>query len=170
MPEPLGQQWRAHPIASSIGVWLAYTLGFIAATCICLPTFYFYGLLAGVKLSVMQVTAHIMKATVGTALALLGILPIYFAIMLGAVVFHFQEELVRRSIILGLALPFLAGLWGVGYLYRSFSGLADTMPAKRRCQRECFLRRLTFACTFNYAVVAPVMIYFLWNEISHALT
>ena len=46
----------------SDGTWanltLAYAVGLVAATGVCLPSFYFYGLLAGVKLSMLQSAAH----------------------------------------------------------------------------------------------------------------
>src|SRR5262245_25549809 len=42
----------------SDGTWrsltLAYVLGLVAATGVCLPSFYFFGLLAGVKLTMLQ--------------------------------------------------------------------------------------------------------------------
>ena len=49
----------------SDGTWanltLAYAVGLVAATGVCLPSFYFYGLLAGVKLSMLQSAAHAVK-------------------------------------------------------------------------------------------------------------
>ena len=71
----------------SDGTWanltLAYVLGLVAATGVCLPSFYFYGLLAGVKLSMIQSVAHAVKCLAVTAVVLVGALPIYVAIMLG---------------------------------------------------------------------------------------
>ena len=58
------------------------------ATGVCLPSFYFYGLLAGVKLSMLQATAHAVKCLAVTAVVLVGALPIYVAVMrLGMIVF-----------------------------------------------------------------------------------
>src|SRR5262249_1520306 len=51
-------RWNGSSAANLI---LAYDLGLIAATGICLPSFYFFGLLAGIQTSILQVTTHAMK-------------------------------------------------------------------------------------------------------------
>jgi hypothetical protein len=149
----------------SDGAWasltLAYVLGMVAATGVCLPSFYFYGLLAGVKLSMLQATAHAVKCLAVTAVVLVGALPIYVAIALGMIVFSAPAEGTQWTIGMGLALPFVAGLGGVYSLFVGFTGLADTLPA---CRRACFLRRLTLAWSVCYSTVTPVMIYWLWTR------
>jgi hypothetical protein len=149
--------------AQALGLLLGYTLGMVAAVGICLPSFYFYGLLAGVKMSMLGVVAHTLKGQAAGAITLIGILPIYVAAALGLWVFNAPQETLRFWLYLGLGLPFLAGWWGLRSIYRSFMGLADTLPPERRCRRECFLRRLTLSWTAVYAVVSPVMIYRLWE-------
>jgi hypothetical protein len=166
LPAFLAPRWRANPVSSSLALWLAYTLAFVLATGICLPSFYFYGLLSGVKITWLQVTAHIVKGKASTAMLLLGLLPIYMAIVLGLSVFGADPRWLRSAFVLGLVLPFLAGLWGVRAIYLGFLSLADTLPAQRRCRRECFLRRLTAACAACYSAVTPVMIYTLWDYFS----
>jgi hypothetical protein len=163
LPPVLAPRWTAHPTASAVGLWLAYALGFTLATGVCLPSFYFYGLLSGVKISVLQVTAQVMKGKAATSILLMGVLPIYVAVVLGAIVFRLPEARVQLALELGLVLPFLAGVWGARSISQGFMALADTLPPARRCRRECFLRRLTVACSACYAAVAPVMIYALWN-------
>jgi hypothetical protein len=152
----------------SDGAWasltLAYVLGLVAATGVCLPSFYFYGLLAGVRLSMLQATAHAVRCLAVSAVVLVGALPVYVALALGAVVFSAPVELVHRAIVLGLALPFVAGFWGVRTLFVGFTELADTLPACRQERRVCFLRRLTFAWSACYTAVTPVMIYWLWTR------
>ena len=73
------------------GTWanltLAYVLGLVASTGVCLPSFYFYGLLAGVKLSMLQSAAHAVKCLAVTSVVLVGGLPIYVAVSLGMIVF-----------------------------------------------------------------------------------
>jgi hypothetical protein len=133
----------------------------VAATGVCLPSFYFYGLLAGVKLSMLQATAHAVKCLAVTAVVLVGALPIYVAIALGMIVFSAPAEGTQWTIGLGLVLPFVAGLGGVYSLFVGFTGLADTLPA---CRRACFLRRLTLAWSVCYSTVTPVMIYWLWTR------
>jgi hypothetical protein len=147
---------------TAFALWPAYTLGIILASCICLPSFYFYSLLAGVRMSFQQVVAIVLRCKTATAMVLLGLLPIYFALILGLLVFKADLTSVEYALYLGLFLPFIAGLEGVHSIYRGVMGLADTLPPERRCRRECFLRRLTLAWAAVYTAVAPVMIYRLW--------
>jgi hypothetical protein len=100
-----------------------------------------------------------------TSLMLMGILPIYVAVVLGAIVFRLDLEVIQRAVWLGLLLPFVAGGWGLYSIYQGFLSLADTIDPGRFCNRMCFLRRLTFSCTACYAAVSPVMIYTLWNHL-----
>jgi hypothetical protein len=157
------ERWGAQPTGSALCLWLAYTVGLVAATGVCLPSFYFYGLLAGVKITWLQVTAQIMKGKASTSVLLMGVLPIYVAVVLGLTVFHADPDRVRAALLLGLVLPFLAGTWGVQSIYRGFIALADTLPAKRRTQRTFFLGRLTLMCAACYTAVTPLMIYRLWD-------
>ena len=144
----------------------AYALGLIAASGICLPALYFYGLLAGVRMTMLDVVLHTLKAKATAAVALIGILPIYAALALGMVIFPIPAA-GRASILwLGLTLPFLAGLWGTWSLYRGFVGLADTLPNECRGQRTCFLRRLVVAWSACYTAVTPALIFTLWKQLS----
>lgn len=154
----------AHPTAANLV--LAYDLGLIAAAGICLPSFYFYGLLAGLRISMLQVTTHTAKCLATTAVVLVGILPLYVAVALGAIVFGAPEAWLQRTVDLGLILPFLAGLWGVRSLYVGFTRLCDTIRPDRREARACFVRRLTLAWAACYSVVTPVMIHALWRHFS----
>jgi len=163
LPGFLREAWIRSPGQAGVSLWLAYTFGLIAATGICLPSFYFYGLLSGVRITLLQVTAHIMQGMAATSLMLLGLLPIYVAYVLGMIVFHANGTSIRPMIYIGLALPFVAGLYGVRTIYRGFMQLADTLPPERRCRRSCFLRRLTVACSVCYTAVTPVTIYKVWE-------
>ncbi len=144
----------------------AYDLGLIAAAGVCLPSLYFYGLLAGVPMSMARVTVHTLKGMATTAVALIGILPIYMAFTLGAAVFHAPDMIVNSVLWLGLVLPFVAGLFGVGSLYTGFAALAQALPAACRGQRACLLRRLIVSWSVCYTAVTPVMIYTLWEYFS----
>ncbi len=152
----------------SDGTWasltVAYVVGLVAAAGVCLPSFYFYGLLAGVKLSMLQATAHAVKCLAVTAVVLVGALPIYVAVSMGMAVFSAPAGWMRLTIGVGLALPFLAGLWGVRSLFVGFTDLADTLPACRQDRRARFLRRLTLAWSVCYTAVTPVMIFWLWTR------
>jgi hypothetical protein len=164
LPAPL-VEWRpSHRAASALGLWLGYTLGFTLTIGVCLPSFWFYGLLAGIRATWLQVTAQMVKGQAATAMMLLGVLPVYFTAALGAVIFRAPPETLRAVLWIGVGLPFLAGLWGVRSIYRGFIGLSDTMPMERRFARVWLLRWLTFACSVCYTAVCPVMIYTLWKH------
>ena len=145
-----------------MALWLAYTLGFTLTTGVCLPSFYFYGLLAGIRASWLQVTALMVKGQAATAVMLMGVLPVYLVGALGAIVFRAPPDTLRGMLWIGLGLPFVAGLSGVRAIYLGFLELSDTLPPERRARRQWWLRALTAACGACYTAVCPVMIYTLW--------
>ncbi len=144
----------------------AYAFGLIAASGVALPSLYFYGLLAGVRLSMVDVLLHAVKAKAVAAVALIGILPIYVAVAMGVVIFNVPEYYLDLAIVLGLLLPFIAGLWGTASLYQGFSQLCT--PTEDACpsDRECFLRRLVLSWSACYSAIMPIMIYTLWATFS----
>jgi hypothetical protein len=152
------ESWNGSP-GPAVALGLAYPVGMVSAAGICLPTFYFFGLLAGVRISVLQVATHVLKGKAATAVLLLGLTPIYLCITLGMLIFHANDMAMSEALTAGLALPFLAGLWGVRSIYIGFLGLSDTLPPEGRRLRTCFLRRLTVAWAAVYTVVTPVMIW-----------
>src|SRR5438132_5350361 len=95
LPWPLAATWSAHPTESGVVLWLAYALGFTLTTGVCLPSFYFYALLAGVRISWLQVTAQVMKGQGSTAVMLMGILPVYLAAALAASIFGTPPAVLR---------------------------------------------------------------------------
>jgi hypothetical protein len=151
---------------SAANLTLSFTLGLIAANGICLPSFYFYGLLAGIQTTMLGVTAHALKGMAAGAVALVGLLPVYVAAALTALVFPGFLGGAMFWSAFGLMLPFVAGLWGAFSLYQGFVGLADTICQSRRGRRECFLRRLIFAWCGCFTFVTPVVIYSLWDLLS----
>lgn len=153
----------------AVALGLAYPVGMVAATGLCLPTFYFFGLLAGVRITVLQVTAHVLKGKAATAIFLLALTPIYLAVTLGLLIFHADARALSVALAVGLALPFLAGLWGVRSIYVGFLPLADTLPPERRSRRAVFLRRLTAAWAAIYTIVTPVMIWSLYQNLAARL-
>lgn len=162
---PILDPWE-RSVRPALALGLAYPAGMVAAAGVCLPTFYFFGLLAGVRISVLQVTAHVLKGEAATAVLLLGLTPIYLAITLGMLIFHADPLAVSAALAVGLALPFVAGLWGVHSIYVSFLGLADTLPPERRSRRKDFLRRLTVGWAAIYSIVTPVMIWSLYRNLA----
>jgi hypothetical protein len=155
--------WAHWLDGSAIALIAAFVLGLIGAIGICLPSFYFYSLLAGIRTSMLQVTASAVVGLASGTIAVLGALPIYLAVVLGFVVLGAPTWAIAAVCSMGLALPFVAGLYGSRALYIGFMGLADTLPEDRRCRRTCFLRRLLVAWSACYTAVTPVMIFTLWE-------
>jgi hypothetical protein len=166
LPVVLGDRWST---SAGAALALAYPVGLVAAAGLCLPSFYFFGLLAGVRASALEITAHVLKGEAATAVLLLGLLPIYLAVALGLLICHAPDQPVELTLNLGLVLPFIAGLWGVRSIYRGFLGLADTLPPERRRRRTVFLRRLTLSWAAVYTAVTPVMIATLYQHLAARL-
>ena len=154
---------------SAANLTLAYCLGLIAANGICLPSFYFYGLLAGVRVSMVGVTAHALKGMAAGAIALVAMLPLYVAVSLSVMMYATDPVMLGGYAVLALLLPFLAGLWGARCLYRGFVALADTLCETSGRRRACLLRRLILAWSGCYAFVTPLTIYALWQHLAAAL-
>jgi hypothetical protein len=150
----------------SVALIIAYAFGLVAASCVCLPSLYFYCLLAGVRMTMIEVVLHAVKSKAVAAVALVGILPIYVALAMGVAIFDAGEPLVRAAMLLGLALPFIAGIWGTVAMYQAFALVCDTLPANRIERRSCFLRRLVLSWSVIYTAVMPVMIYSVWEVLS----
>jgi len=144
---------------------IAYAIGLVAASGICLPSFYFFGLLAGVKPTMLGVLAHAMKGKSVAAITLIGIVPIYVAVVLAMIVFHLPADLTQLTLYGALVLPFVAGLNGVRSLYVGFMPLVDALPPHHRCRRACLLRRLVVAWSACYTAVTPLMVYTIWNHL-----
>ena len=173
--DPNGRLVRFERVPAGTARWLdgsavkltaAYAFGLIATTGVCLPSLYFYGLLAGVRMTWLDVAVQALKSKATSAVALVGILPIYAAVGMGIVIFDAPDWLRFGAFWLGLLLPFIAGLWGTAALYRSFATLCDSLPVERRWQRTCFLRRLVASWAACYTAVAPVMIFTLWEHLA----
>ncbi len=158
-------QTGASQFGAGAALVVAYSIGLIAASGICLPSLYFYCLLAGVRMSALDVVMHTLKSKATAAVALVGILPIYAALALGIVIFPVTPTVRGAVVCLGLALPFVAGLWGTWSLYRGFMGLTETLPAGCRGRRACFLRRLVLAWSACYTAVTPVLVHTLWQRL-----
>jgi hypothetical protein len=153
------ERWSDGSAFALIG---AYAIGLIAATGVCLPSLYFYSLLAGVRMTMLDIVCQALKSKANTAVALVGVLPIYAALGLATVIFDMPDPVRHATFWLGLCLPFLAGLFGTYSLYLGLAGFADTLPPARRTRRECFLQRLVISWAACYTAVSPVMIHTLW--------
>lgn len=143
----------------------AYAIGLIAATGICLPSLYFYGLLAGVRMTMLDVVTHAVKSKAVAAITLIGIIPIYAALGLAIAIFSLPVLSRDAVLLLGLILPFIAGLSGTYSLYRGLSTMTDTMLPEQQRHRQCFLQRLVLSWCAVYSAVSPVLIFTLWQRL-----
>jgi hypothetical protein len=148
---------------------LAYTISVILAAGVCLPSFYFYSLLAGVRMTWLQIVSLLGKGMAVTSILLLGLLPVYLSGVIGMVIFQAPNPAMQRMLTLGLLLPFFAGVWGLMAIYMGIMDLFDSQTSPDRCHRRCFLRRLTLSWAAVYTAVLPLMIYRLWEMFSRLL-
>lgn len=167
LPAPDYAWWRVPPArwsdGTALSLPLAYSISIVLAACVCLPTFYFFSLLAGAKLTGLQIVSLLGKGMAANGILLLGILPIYMAIALGMIVLHSPPTALQAVLLLGLLLPFVSGLWGLHAVYQGLLRLVEPLPAEWQCHRRCFLRRLILSWSAVYAAVLPIMIYRLWE-------
>jgi hypothetical protein len=150
-------------------LFVAYDVGILAAIGVCLPSFYFYTLLAGVRITMLETVAHAVKGHAVAAVVLVGMLPIYVAVTLGLMVFQAPNVWVHAFDYLLLALPFQAGIAGAVSLYRGFALRCDTMPAHFAERRHCFLRRLLISWCGCSTVITPLVIYTIWVSLAESL-
>ncbi|MEZ5967155.1 MAG: hypothetical protein R3F56_25190 [Planctomycetota bacterium] len=156
--------------ADGSALWpiLAYDVSVIAACGLCLPSFYFYNVLAGVRIAMTDVVAHAAKCLARSALVLVGILPLWVALVFGELVFGAHVSDLRAGQACGLLLPFFAGLAGVLSLRRGFAVVAERQRQHDDgvVVRAQFLGRLMGAWAAVWTAVTPVMIYTLWTRLA----
>ena len=146
---------------------VSYTVGPIATLGICLPSFYFYALLAGVQASALQIAVQAVRAIAVTSVLLLGIMPVYLFVVVGLYIIKGPaDDMFVLSLTSGFILPVFAGCYGVVTFYRGFVDLASTLPSQRRRTRARFLSGMAIAQSGLYAFVMPVMIYTLLDSLS----
>ena len=154
----LAMQFGNHDVGRWLGPMpaiafpLALTTSFVGALAICLPSFWFYTQLAGLDASFRLVTLQALRVQARTSTLLLGALPFYAAVALGPVTGVLDEKTV---ILIGLALPFFMGLFGVVALYRSFRRLANELPVSHR-RRPFFVVGVVVAWSVVYTAVCPI--------------
>jgi len=139
-------------------VWmpLAFVLAFLGAICICLPSFYFFTQLSGLDASFRTVTAQALRGVVTTAVLLLGAAPFYAAWVLGNVVGLFED--VETTLQVGMAIPFLVGLFGIGSVYQGFRSMLSVLPVTHE-RRGNFVKRMVLAWGALFTAIAPVALY-----------
>lgn len=149
-----------------VAVVLAYDLGLVAAIGVCLPSFWFYTLLAGIRVTMLETAVQGLKCLAVTSVAAVGMLPVIFSITLGTIVFDVPDGVREAALLILAVLPFLTGLMGVATLFRGFEAHADEIPEALGKHRVFFLRRLLVSWAGVYTAVTPVMIWTLWRMIA----
>lgn len=165
LPEAQGLRMPPANLAdrTAFGLILAYNLGIVLAACVCLPSFYFYSLLAGVRMTWLQIVSLVGKGMAANSILLLGILPIYVAVVLGMHVLAAPALHLQWILSIGLMLPFVSGLWGLRAIYEGIMDLHEVHAGEDCRNRRCFLRRLTLSWATVYTAVLPLMVYRLWE-------
>ncbi len=140
-------------------------LAFVGALGICLPSFYFYTQLSGLDASVRLVAAQALRTQATTSQLLLGFQPFYAAAILAAGLGLWEEP--DTVVLAGLALPFVAGLFGLRALHRGFRDLAATLPVTH-ARRGRFLTRMVLCWGAVFSVIAPVALWRLMEFFTQA--
>jgi len=76
--------------------------------------------------------------------------------VLGNVVGLFPDALLTLRV--GMALPFVVGLFGVGAVERAFRSMLDVVPLTH-LRRGSFVRRMVLAWGALFTAIAPVALY-----------
>jgi hypothetical protein len=154
---------------ASLGTWFsqgtpafwmpfAFSGAFLAALGICLPSFYFYTQLSGLDASFRLITAQSLRVQARTSVVLLGVLPFYTAVALGAHLGFDWGLGVDGVVLIGMFLPFAVGLIGIVTLYRSFKRLVERLPITHE-RRGNIVLRLVLCWGAVFSAVAPVALW-----------
>ncbi len=147
---------------------LAFAAAFLTAIAVCLPSFYFYTQLAGLDASFRLITAQSLRVQARSSVVLLGVLPFYAALALGAHVGVTLGLGADGVTLIGVLLPFGVGLVGIATLYRSFKRLVHRLPITHQ-RRGNIVARLVVAWGMVFSAVAPVALYRIGESLAHAL-
>jgi len=91
-----------------------------------------------------------------TGVLLLGAAPFYAAWVLGNVVGLFED--VETTLQVGMAIPFLVGLFGIGSVYQGFRSMLSVLPVTHE-RRGNFVKRMVLAWGALFTAIAPVALY-----------
>ena len=161
--ELLPEALSGAPAWWSAGVlFLAYAGALMGAQVAGLPTFTFYGLLAGFQTHAWRIATESLRARATAAVVLMGLLPVYLAVGLGLVLFFDQPSAAGEGwqlLVLvagGYTLPFVAGLAAPASLIRAFRGMARQAADAREGQRRPMPVLLALAWSAVFTAMAPL--------------
>lgn len=156
----------------SIWIPVSFTGGFLTAIAVGLPSFYFYTQLAGVDASFRLVTAQAVRVQARTSVLLMGALPFYAAVALASItdlrlIDVFMTDFLFMSIFddpseacigIGIAIPYVVGLFGLRSVYKSFGRMLDVLPVTHTRRGDVLIRMLLLWGVLAMTV-APVAMY-----------
>lgn len=142
--------------------WLSLPLifagGLTGALGLCLPVFIFCAQVSGLDASPALVAAQALRAQATAALGLQALVPLFVAVGLGTAWLGGGAD---AAVVLGLALPVLAGAAGVLAILRGFLDLAARQGLAK--ERVLPLKALVLGASAVYTLVAPVALFWLFQ-------
>jgi hypothetical protein len=107
--------------------WIASTVGFFAAICAGLPSYWFYGVVARIEAPAWRLAVELVRVQAVGAVVLVGVLPFWLVVALG--MHLLGEDVYRNALWMGYtySLPFQASLPGLLGLIRVFLRMRDAV-------------------------------------------
>ena len=149
--------------ASAAGLLAAYPAGVLLATAVVLPTYWFLGLLFGVKMPLGEVLTHTLKGKAATTVLVLGIAPIYAVVVGCLILLKVPAEMLNLALWLGLLLPFVAALRGAGAIQAGFESVVATTPDLSAASRASVPTSLMLLWAALFTLTAPVVMWKAWD-------
>ena len=146
-------------------IFLAYELALTGAQVAGLPTFTFYGLMAGFQTHAWRIAVESARARATAAVVLIGLLPVYLTVALGLLLLHDAPSPAGEAwhgLVLvcgGFCLPFVAGLAAPASLLRVFRALAAASAQSRGGRRRPMPVLLAFAWSAVFTAMAPLGVF-----------
>jgi hypothetical protein len=165
VPRLLTPQWSG-TWRSAAALCATYPVGLLLATLLCLPSYFYFALLGGAKMSLREVLTHSLKGKAATTVLLMGLLPIYAVVMLGLILLGATAEVLAGGFYVGLVLPFVTGLRGAQSIYSGFRALVNALPPGERQRRYLLPDWLVVVWAVVFTVTAPLVLYELWVQMN----
>lgn len=149
-------------LGGAVGLLAAYPIAVLLATLIVLPSYWFLGVLVGVRMPMMEVLTHSLKGKAASTVLLLGIAPIYGVLLTCVILAGLPDVVATPLLWIGLILPYLTGLRGMVSVEAGFRKVAATTPALGS-RRETIPSTLMLSWAFLFTLVLPVVMLRLYG-------
>lgn len=141
--------------------FVATTVGFFAAICAGLPSYWFYGIVAKIRAPAWRLAAELVRVQAVGAVVLVGVLPFWLTATLALHLVGVDVLRFGPWMALTYTLPFLAGSFGIAGLYRSFERMRTTLGETGRL--PALLLTAWWVVLFVYT--APITIWSLFTAL-----